>query len=90
MEVQNGSALIATAIAHASILRLDAAAEFLHPCSGSKDVSEDVRFKAKMVSRCNDPVKHRTLMGAVAQPVCFRVHVSHIEFLLFERPTNRL
>ena len=81
MEVQNGGALIAAAIAHASVLRLDATAEFVHSCSESKDVPEDVRFKANMVSRCNDPVKHQTLMKAVAQPVCFRVHVNRIEFL---------
>lgn len=84
MEVQNGGALIAAAIAHASILRLDAAAEFAHSCPESKDVPEDVRFKAKMVSRYSDPVKHQPLTKAVAQPMCFRVHVNHIEFLFLK------
>ena len=51
MEVQNGGALIAAAIAQASTLGLDAAAEFVHSCSESREVSEDVKFKAKMVSR---------------------------------------
>lgn len=50
MEVQNGGALIAAAIAHASTLRLDAAAEFVRSHSRPKDVSEDVKFKARMVS----------------------------------------
>ena len=50
VEVQNGGALIAAAIAHASTLRLDAAAEFVRLHSGSKDVPEDVNFKARMVS----------------------------------------
>jgi hypothetical protein len=71
MEVQNAGALIASAIAHASTLRLDAAAEFVHSCPESKDVPQDVRFKARMVSGCNDPVKHKKLMKAVAQSVYF-------------------
>lgn len=71
MEVQNGGALIASAIAHASTLGLDAAAEFVHSHSESKDVPGDVRFKAKMVSRWNNPIKYQTLMKAVGQPLCF-------------------
>lgn len=47
IEVQGGGALIAAAIAHASTLKLDVAAEFR---SESKDIPEDVNFKAKMVS----------------------------------------
>ena len=60
MEVQNSGAFIAAAIAHASIPRPDVAAGLVHPCSESKDVSEGVRFKGKMVSRCSGPVKHQT------------------------------
>jgi len=68
-EVQSGRALTAAAIAHASTLRLDAAAEFVHFHSRLKDVTEDVRFKAKIVSRCGNPVKRQILMKSVAQPV---------------------
>lgn len=71
MEVQNGGALIAAAIAHALVLRLDAAAEFVHSCSESRDVPEDMKFRAKMVSRRDDPVKHQTLMKVVGQSVYF-------------------
>ena len=71
IEAQNGGALIAAAIAQASVLKLDAAAEFVHSCSELGDVPEDVRFKARMVSRRDDPVKHQTLMKTVARPVCF-------------------
>jgi hypothetical protein len=78
MEVQNGGALIAAAIAHASVLRLDAAAEFVH---SHPDVSSDVKFKAKMVSRRNGPTEHKLLIKPVAQPVCFRVHVGYLEFV---------
>ena len=50
-EVQCGGALIAAAIAHASTLRLDVAAEFVRSRSEVKDIPEDVKFKAKMVSK---------------------------------------
>ena len=51
MEVQGGGALISAAIAHASTLKLDVVAELVHSCSDSKDIPEDVKFKAKMVSQ---------------------------------------
>jgi len=69
MEVQNSNALIAAAIAHASTLRLDVAAEFVRSHSESKDVPEDVKFKAKMVSGCNNLAKPETLTKVVAWPV---------------------
>ena len=59
MEVQNGGALIASAIAQASTLRLDTVAEFFQSHSESKSMSEDVKFKAKMVSRCGNLVEHK-------------------------------
>lgn len=79
LEVQDGGALIAAAIAHASALKLDVAAEFVHSCSESKDVPEHVAFKAKMVSRVlrsYDMANHS--YEVVAHPVCFRVRVSYI------------
>jgi hypothetical protein len=78
MKVQNGGALIAAAIAHASVLRLDAAAEFVHSHS---NVSDDVKFKARMVSRCNKLAERKLLIKAVAQSVCFRVHVGYTELV---------
>ena len=51
VEVQSGGALVSAAIAHASTLKVDAAAEFVHSCSESNDIPEDVKFKAKMVSK---------------------------------------
>ena len=80
MEVQNGGALIAAAIAHASFLRLDAAAEFVDSHPELKETPEDVKFKAKMVSGCNSLTKHEILIKAVARPVYFRVHVGCTEF----------
>ncbi|KAF9648168.1 hypothetical protein BDM02DRAFT_2341770 [Thelephora ganbajun] len=55
MGAQNGGALIAATIAHASILRLDAAAEFVYCHPESNGLPEDVKFKAKMV-RCDSPL----------------------------------
>jgi len=54
MEVQNGGMLIAAAVAHASILRLDVAAGFVASHSGAKDTLEAVKFKAKTVSGCDN------------------------------------
>lgn len=79
MEVQGGGALIVSAIAHASMLRLDVAADSVYSRSEPKDVPEDVRFKAKMVSGCDNLVKYWTLTKPVAQFMCLRVHVSYIE-----------
>lgn len=82
MEVQNGGALIATAIAHALILRLDVAAEFVRSHSESKDVPEDVKFKAKMVSGCNNLVESEALTKVVVWPVRLRVHIHYTMFSL--------
>lgn len=79
MEVQGGGALMAAAIAHASTLRLDAAAQFVHSHPDPKDVPEDVKFKAKMVSEFNGLVGYEYSSEVVAQPVRLRVHVSYIQ-----------
>ena len=62
------------------ILRLDVAVEFVHSHSESKDVPEDVRFKAKMVSGYNDPIQYQKLTKPVAQLVYFQAHVSCFDF----------
>ena len=75
MEVQNGGALIAAAIAHALNLRLDTAAEFSHSHPESEDIHEDVRFKAKMVSKFSGPMKHILInpsSGSVCAPLSSR------------------
>ena len=89
MEVQNGGALIAAAIAHALTLRLDVAEEIAHSHSGSKDVPEGVRFKARMVRERDNPARYQTLTKAVAQFVYFRVHVGYTFFFSNAGETNQ-
>lgn len=51
VDAQGGGALIAAAIAQASILKLDVAAEFVHSRAELKNIPDDVKFKAQMVSK---------------------------------------
>lgn len=71
MEAQNGGGLIAAAIAHASTLRLDAAARFVHSRADTKDVAEDVKLKAKMVSRFSGIAKRRLLIPGSGSACAF-------------------
>jgi hypothetical protein len=81
MEVQGGGALIAAAIAHASTLKLDSAAEFVHSHSEPKDIPEDVKFKATMVSTVLRSYARKLYIqssgSACALPSLRKLHLLH-------------